>query len=92
MRLSALNEALRDDLNSTTNMICDKIEERNIQITSELIKMNENLTEQIYEQQWGIEMWRYMGLETCSLPGYDRPQHQLSLWLEYDWILQENLW
>ena len=33
-----------------------------------------------------------MGLEMCSLPGYDRPQHQLSLWLEYyNWILQEKL-
>ena len=55
MRLSALNEALRDDLNSTTNMICDKIEEHNIQITTELMKMNENLTEQIMNNSGGLK-------------------------------------
>ena len=34
-------------LNSTANMICDKIEEHDNQITTELIKTNESLTEQI---------------------------------------------
>ena len=53
MRLSALNESMRDDFNSTANMICDKIEEHDNQITTELMKMNENLTEQIINNSGG---------------------------------------
>ena len=57
MRLTALNESLRDDfsgverelsdLNSTSNMICGRIEEHDNHIITELIKINETLTEQI---------------------------------------------
>ena len=46
-RLSGLNESLRNDfssalreLNSTTNMICGKIEEHDNKITTELMRMN----------------------------------------------------
>ena len=56
-KFSYLNESLRDDfsgverelsgLNSTANMICDKIEEHDNEITTELMKVNETLTEQI---------------------------------------------
>ena len=34
-------------LNNTANMICDKIEAHHNQITTELLKMNETLIEQI---------------------------------------------
>ena len=64
MRLSSLNESMRDDLNSTANMICDKIEEHDNEITTELMKINESLTEQIINNSerlkcggtWG---WRH---------------------------------
>ena len=56
-RLSSLIEFMRDDfsgverelsgLNSTTNMICEKIEEHDNQITNELMKINETLTDHI---------------------------------------------
>ena len=55
IRLSALIESMRDGLNSTANMICDKIEEHNIYITTELMKMNENLTEQIMNNSGGLK-------------------------------------
>ena len=55
MRMSALDESLRDDLNSTANMICDKIEEHNIHITTKLMKMNETLTEQIMNNSGGLK-------------------------------------
>ena len=61
-RLSGLNESLRNDfssaqreLNSTTNMICGKIEEHDNQITTELIKINESLTEQIIINSGGLK-------------------------------------
>ncbi|CAI8036361.1 hypothetical protein GBAR_LOCUS20373, partial [Geodia barretti] len=53
-RLSSLNESMRDDfrgvergLSGTANMICDKIEENDNQITTQLMRMNQSLTEQI---------------------------------------------
>ena len=55
MRLSALNASLRDDLNSTANMICDKIEEHDNQTTAELMKINESLTEQIISNSGGLK-------------------------------------
>ena len=55
MRLSSLNESMRDDLNSTANMICDKIEEYDNQTTSELMKINESLTEQIINNSGGLK-------------------------------------
>ena len=42
-------------LNSTANMICDKIEEHDNHITTELIKMNETLTEQIINNRDGLK-------------------------------------
>ena len=64
-KFSYLNESLRDDfsgverelsgLNSTANMICDKIEEHDNQITTELIKFNESLTEQIINNSGGLK-------------------------------------
>ena len=42
-------------LNSTANMICDKIEEHDNQITTELIKINETLTEQIINNRDGLK-------------------------------------
>ena len=95
-RLSGLNESLRDDFNGVQNVICDKIEEHDNQITTELIKMNETLTEEIINNSGGLKCGGTWGwrphVPWSSLPGYDRPQHQLSLWLAADWILQENLW
>ena len=57
MRLSALNESLRDELNSTANTISDKIEEHDNQITAEL-------TEQIINNSGGLKCggtwgWRH---------------------------------
>ena len=64
-RLSGLNESLRDDfsgvegeLNSTANMICDKIEEQDHHITTELMRMNQTLTDYIGENCGGIWGWR----------------------------------
>ena len=61
-RLSGLNESMRDDfssvereLNNTANMIYDKIEEHDNQITTELIKMNETLTEEIINNSGGLK-------------------------------------
>ena len=54
-RLSGLNESLRDDFSSTENMICNKIEEHDKQITTELIKINETLTEQIINNRDGLK-------------------------------------
>ena len=47
-RLIGLNESMRDDFSSTENMICDKIEEHNNQITTELMRMNQTLTREIF--------------------------------------------
>ena len=63
-RLSGLNESLRDDFSSTENMICNKIEEHDNQITTELIKINETLTEQIISNCGGLKCggtwgWRH---------------------------------
>ena len=55
MRLSSLNESMRDDLNSTANMICDNIEEHDKQTTTELMKINESLTEQIINNSGGLK-------------------------------------
>ena len=62
---SYLNESLRDDfsgverelngLNSTANMICDNIEEHDKPTTTELIKINESLTEQIINNSGGLK-------------------------------------
>ena len=56
-KLSYLNESIRydfsgverelSDLNNTANMICDKIEEHDNEINTELMKINETLTKQI---------------------------------------------
>ena len=64
-RLSGLNESMRDDfsgverelsgLNNTSNMICEKIEKHDNQITIELIKINETLTEQIINNRDGLK-------------------------------------
>ena len=64
-KFSYLNESLRDEfsgvereisgLNSTANMICDKIEEHDNQITTELININESLTEQIINNSGGLK-------------------------------------
>ena len=64
-RLSGLNESLRNyfsgverelsDLNSTANMICDKIEIHDNQINTELIKIDETLTEQIVNTSGGLK-------------------------------------
>ena len=64
-KLSYLNELMRDDfsgverelsgLNSTANMICDKIEEHDNEITTELMKINETLTEQIINTSGGLK-------------------------------------
>ena len=63
-RLSGLNESLRDDfsgverelsgLNNTANMMCDKIEEHDNQITTELMRMNQTLTEEIINNRESI--------------------------------------
>ena len=45
-RLSDL-KSIRDDFSSAENMICHKIEEHDNQITTELMRMNQTLTEQI---------------------------------------------
>ena len=42
-------------LNSTVNMICDKIEEHDNEITTELMKINETLTEQIINNRDGLK-------------------------------------
>ena len=63
-KLSYLNKSMRDDfsgverellsgLNSTANMIRDKIEEHDNEITTELIKMNETLKEKIINNSGG---------------------------------------
>ena len=64
-KLRYLNESMKDifsgverelnGLNSTANMICDKIEEHDNEITTELIKMNETLTEQIINNSGGLK-------------------------------------
>ncbi|CAI8058428.1 hypothetical protein GBAR_LOCUS31773, partial [Geodia barretti] len=48
-RLSSLNESMRDDfsgvergLSGTANMICDKIDEHDYQITTKLMRMNQS--------------------------------------------------
>ena len=60
-RLSGLNESIRDDyssvereLNSTANMICDKIEEYDNEITTELMRMNQTLTEELINNRESI--------------------------------------
>ena len=42
-------------LNSTANMMCDKIEEHDNQITTELMRMNQTLTEQIINNSGGLK-------------------------------------
>ena len=49
--------------------MCDTTEEHDNEITTELMRMNQTLTEEIINNRDGI---------------YDIAQHQLSLWLEYD--------
>ena len=85
-KLSYLNESMKDNfsgverelngLNSTANMICDKIEEHDNEITTELIKMNETLTEQMINNSGGLKCggtwgWRraiYLG--PCIFPPF----------------------
>ena len=47
-RLSGLNESMRDDFSSTENMICNKIEEFDNQVTTQLMRMNQTLTREIF--------------------------------------------
>ena len=47
-RLSGLNESMSDDFSSTENMICDKIEEHDDQITTDLMRMKQTLTREIF--------------------------------------------
>ena len=78
-KLNFLNESTRDDfsgverelsgLSSTANMICDKIEEHDNQITTELLKMNKTLRKQIIENArytcgdtWGWRRAVYMDM------------------------------
>ena len=70
-RLSGLNESLRNDfssaqreLNSTTNMICGKIEEHDNKITTQLMRMNQTLKREIVFNHSGRECggtwgWRH---------------------------------
>ena len=63
-KLSYLNVSMRDDfsgverelsgLNSTANMICEKIEEHDNEITTELMKINETLTEKLINNRESI--------------------------------------
>ena len=55
-RLSGLNDFsdVEKELNNTANMICDKIEEHDNQITTELIRMNQTLTEEIINNRESI--------------------------------------
>ena len=57
-RLSGLNESMRDDFSGVQNVICDKIEEHDYQITTELMKINETLTDYIGEKCGGTWGWR----------------------------------
>ena len=65
-RLSGLNESIIDDyssvereLNSTANMVCDKIEEHDNQITTELMRMTQTLTDYIGGKCGGTWGWRH---------------------------------
>ena len=65
-RLSGLNDfsGVERELNSTANMICDKIEEHDNQITTELMRMNQTLTEEIINNSGGLKCggtwgWRH---------------------------------
>ena len=46
--ISCLNESMRDDFSSAENIIYDKIEEHDNQITAELRRMNQTLTREIF--------------------------------------------
>ena len=61
MRLTSLNESLRVDfsgvkkeLSSTASMICDKTEVHDNHITTELMRMNQTLTEEIINNRESI--------------------------------------
>ena len=47
-RLSGLNESLRNDISGAEDMICDKIEKHDNQITTELMRMNQTLTREVF--------------------------------------------
>ena len=63
-KFSYMNESLRDDfsgverelsgLNNTANMICDKTEEHENHIITELMRMNETLTEELINNRESI--------------------------------------
>ena len=100
-RLSGLNDfsGVERELNSTANMVCDKIEEHDNHITTELVRMNQTLIEEIINNResiydtaelkcggtWG---WRRAVYLDMTDPNTNCP----SLWLAAGWILQENLW
>ena len=57
IRLSGLNDfnGVNRELNSTANMIWDKIEEHDNQITTELMRMNQTLTKEIINNRDGLK-------------------------------------
>ena len=60
-RLSGLNESMRDDFSGFQNVICDKIDEHNNQITTKLMRAEETLTREIVyntEKCGGTWGWR----------------------------------
>ena len=60
-RLSGLNESMRDDFSGVESLICDKIEEHNNQIITELMRTEETLTREIVyntEKCGGTWGWR----------------------------------
>ena len=56
-RVSSLNDfsGVERELNNTANMICDKIEEHDNHITTELMRMNQTLTEEIINNSGGLK-------------------------------------
>ena len=59
-------------------------------LTHQLEKIKYDITH-IYQPRI-IHMWRDRRMETSCLPGHERCQYYLPLWLEYDWVLQKDLW
>ena len=54
-RLSGLNESMRDDISGVENMICDKIEKHDNQITAVLMRMSQTLKREIIFNHIGRE-------------------------------------
>ena len=67
-KLSSLSGVERElsGLKNTANMICGKIEEHDNQITTELMKINETLTEQIINNRYGLKCGGTWGLR-CAV-------------------------